>query len=115
MSLYREIVLHALAQETASGNSGTLETIAGERNIENGRCRVFLDVTAGEGTNEDLNITINAVINGQTHSLGTFTEATGVTKESISLADVPRDIQANWVIGGTGNPKFTFDLRLVRT
>lgn len=104
--------LAASAARTASGQ-GTSTSVynAGQA------LRVQLDVTAENdaATGETLDVTIQDSIDGTNwNTIGTFTQATGITREVINI-QTPffGRIRAAWVVGGTGSPSFTFSVKAV--
>ena len=103
-----EDVLHASGAETATGNSAA----ASKQSADVVTCD--LDVTAASGTTPTLDITIQESIDKVNwYSLGTFTQATGVTNEQKKFADPAPYIRGLWTIGGT-TPSFTFTLKTTR-
>jgi hypothetical protein len=61
----------------------------------------YLDVTALTGTAPTVDIDVTAVIGGVTHILGSFTQATGVTKEKINVPNCPANVLLTYTEGGT--------------
>lgn len=90
----------ALASEarTTSVNSDDITVAVGAR------LGVFLDVTAASGTSPTLDVTVKAKdpASGKYFTIGSFTQATGVTTEAI------------W-IGGGADTEFTTDTFRVET
>lgn len=94
--------LHASAARTATGASAAIEV--GDRGV----LRLLLDVTAASGTTPTLDVTVQTSYDGTTwRSLGTFTQATGVTSERKSFSGCDRFARVSYTIGGT-TPSFTF-------
>lgn len=107
---YVEETLVASAARTTSSNSSTSSGWGGASTI-----RAQLDVTAGSGTNELLDVTIEDTIDGTTwNTIGTFTQAAAVTREVINIV-LPffNRIRVKWVIAGTDTPTFTFSVKAV--
>lgn len=102
--------LHASAARTATG-TGTPITVqsAGQA------IRAQLDVTAENdaATGETLDVVIQDSIDGTNwNTIGTFAQATGVTREVINIQTpfFPR-LRVSYTIGGTGSPSFTFSVK----
>lgn len=71
---------------------------------------VKLDVTAASGTTPTLNVTIQGQdAAGDWFTLGTFTQATGVTAQTIPVVLAGRQVRAIWTVAGT-TPSFTFSV-----
>lgn len=75
--------------------------------------RFYLNVTAAAGTAPTLDVVINATVNGVQYSIGSFTQATAVTTQLITIANCPHVIQIEVTIGGT-SPSFTFEVFMTR-
>lgn len=97
------LTLAASAARTTTADGATLDpegaTVAS----------VKLDVTASSGTPE-----LDVTIQGQDaadawFTLGTFTQATGVTAQTIAVPIAGRKVRAVWTIGG-GTPSVTFSV-----
>lgn len=80
---------------------------------------VTLDVTAVSGTSPTLNGTLQYVelASGEVVVLDTFTEATGVTTETLTLVVpanvIPDNLVVAWTVGGTDTPTVTFSLGML--
>jgi hypothetical protein len=73
--------------------------------------RLSLAVTAVSGTSATLDITIETAQDNATWStVGTFTQATGVSTQRKVFAALDRFVRARWVIGGSATPTVTFSL-----
>lgn len=104
---YSNDVLAASATQTVTGNSGILANYGGATTL---RCQ--LNVSAASGTTPTLDVTIQDSLDGTTwNTIGTFTQATTVTRQVINITTPFADqIRVLWTIGGT-TPSFTFDIR----
>lgn len=70
---------------------------------------LFLDVTAASGTDETLDVTVQHSHDNATWvTLGTFTQATGVTSQRKTFGPCMRYVRYDYNIGGTDTPSFTF-------
>lgn len=106
-----EVTVLASAARTASENSADITVYNGAM------LAVFLDVTAVSGTSPTLDVTVKVkdVASGKYFVIGTFTQATAVTKQAIFIgggADVEfatRTYRVECVIAGT-TPSFTFSV-----
>lgn len=106
---YAEQTLLASAAQTESDESALSSGWGGASTI-----RAQLDVTAGSGTDELLDVTLEDTLDGTTwNTIGTFTQASGVTREAINITAPFADrIRVKWVIGGTDTPTFTFSVKV---
>jgi len=102
----REVVLHPSAARTATANGSVVEETAHRR-----IAALVLDITAASGTNPTLDVTVQTSRDGSTwYSAGAFTQATATSTQRKTFA-LDRYVRAQWTIGGTDTPTFTFDLR----
>lgn len=107
----RLLTLHASAARTATGNGSTINL----GDTGGLALRAQLDVTAENdaATGETLDVIIQDSVDGTDwNTIGTFTQATGVTREVINIQTpfFPY-IRARYTIGGTGSPSFTFSVK----
>ena len=114
---YKKETPVASASRTTTGNSGVL----GGRYGGYTQIRAQLDVTAVTGSTPTLDVTIEDTLDGSNwNTIGTFTQATGVTREVIEIypketpgagfaATFSGRFRIVWTIGGT-TPDFTFSL-----
>lgn len=107
---YEESTVVASASVTASGNSGELSFDGGSKT----QLRAQLDVTAVTGTSPTLDVIIEDTLDGTNwNTLMTFTQATGVTREIVTLTTPFGDrLRAKYTLGGT-TPDFTFSIKMV--
>lgn len=99
-----DLTLAASAARTATGNG----TAADPQDATTSYFK--LDVTVASGTTPTLNVTIQGQdAAGAWFTLGTFTQATGVTAQTIAVPVAGRNIRASWTIAGT-TPSFTFSV-----
>lgn len=98
----------ASASRTASGNSGVLGGHYGAYSS----IRAQLEVTAASGTTPTLDVTIEDTLDGTSfNTIGTFTQATGTTREVINITSTFGDrLRVAWALGGTA-PDFTFSVK----
>lgn len=94
------------AARTASGTA-TIDL----RNVIDGE--LTLDVTAASGTLPTLDVSVAYThpATGDSVTLMTYTQATGVTSESVDIpvtGPLPPQATVTWTIGGTATPTFTF-------
>lgn len=104
-----KLTLAASAARTATGNSEWFPT------PESGAAVLYLDITAVSGSTPTLDITIEVrdPLSGQTYTLATITQQTGVANLRQTQAAFPdAEVRAVWTIGG-GSPSFTFTLAMV--
>lgn len=116
MSAYKVTDLAPLESRAASGEGRVRDTAAGGSDHPPGAdssVRAYLNVSAAGGTTPTLDVEIVAPINGTDHIVGFFAQATGVTRETITIPDCPRDLKAVWTVGG-GTPDFTFEVVTTR-
>lgn len=97
-------ILHTSAARAASGNGsavGGFDKVAWTR--------VQLNVTAASGTTPTLDVVVEDTLDGTNwNTVGTFTQATAVTRQVINLAAPFTDrLRIRYTIGGT-TPSFTF-------
>ena len=99
---YTERVLQPTRQEAEGNGVGPdLETIRPPRYpVEHPDARVYLNVTAESGT-ATLDVDVMGVINGVRHLLASFTQATGVGQEQITIPNCPNIVSTDWLVGGT--------------
>jgi len=100
----REVTLAASAARTTTDNGATIDhegDLVGQ---------FELDVTASTGT-PTLNVTIQGLTydGGEWFTIGTFTQATGITNQTIAVPLAGQKMRARWVIGG-GTPNITFSV-----
>lgn len=100
------LLVLASAARTASG-SATIDL----QNVIDGE--LTLDVTAASGTSPTLDVSVDYVhpATGDSTNLMTYTQATGVTSQSVDIpttAPLPPQATVTWTIGGTATPTFTF-------
>jgi hypothetical protein len=103
------VTLHASAARTATGTGTTKGVPSAGRAL-----RAQLNVTAENdaATGETLDVTIQDSLDGTNwNTIGTFTQATGVTREVINVqTPFANRLRAAYTIGGTGSPSFTFEV-----
>lgn len=110
MAYVREIA--PSAARTSSGEGALVDTLSGGQLT--GDTRFYLSVSAVTGTDPTLDVDITATVGGVDYVLGSFTQATGETTESIEVSSCPVEVKAEWVIGGTATPTFTFQVHSTR-
>lgn len=99
-----DLTLAASAARTATGTGTAAEPEA------TSNAYVTLGVTAASGTSPTLNVTVQGQdAAGAWFTLGTFTQATGVTSQTIAVPIAGRAVRASWTIAGT-TPSFTFSV-----
>ncbi len=99
-----KVTLAGAVERTATGEGTTVEI--GDK----GTLRLLLSVTAADGTNPTLDITLQTSKDGSTwRTLGTFTQATGTTTERKSCSGCDRCVRANATLGGS-SPEFTYTI-----
>lgn len=99
------ITLHASAAETSGGSSTPVDVGALRK-----CARLRLDVTAVQGTDQVLGVTIETgpSVTGPWRSLGGWS-VSGVQSQERLFGELDRYVQVAWTIGGV-NPSFTFAL-----
>lgn len=99
-------VVVASAARTTSSNSGVLPEFGDDSVL-----RIQLDVTAFGGTTPTLDVVVEDTLDGTTfNTIGTFTQATGVTRQVINITTPFADrLRVRWTIGGVGGT-FTFSV-----
>ena len=106
--MYKELKIVDATAVITTATSAVVPTSTSSREL--GKDLVLhLDVTAASGTTPTMDITVKGMVNGKAYTLGTFTQATGVTGERIVIASAPVDVRLDWAIGGT-TPSFTFNV-----
>lgn len=104
-----KVTLAASAARTATGD-GTAHNVP-----NNGvalRCQLAVTAENDAATGETLDVVIQDTVDGTNwNTIGTFAQATGVTREVINItAPFCGRIRASWTVGGTGSPSFTFSV-----
>ena len=91
----------------ARTTSGTGTALTGYGKVTAMRCQ--LNVTAASGTSPTLDVVIEDTLDGTNwNTVGTFTQATGATRQVINISAPFGDtVRTRWTIGGT-SPSFTF-------
>ncbi len=128
---YREFELLASRTETATGSLATgsaVDTITQITNNDRtasekarndrldklgGDIRCYLDVTAA-GTGDTLDVDLIGVVNAKRYTIGSFTQATGISTDTILFAMAPDDLALDWTIAGDGGETFTFNVQCSR-
>jgi hypothetical protein len=100
--MYSERELQPPTQEAEGNGSGPdVSTIRNPRfPVEHPDARVYLNVTDESGT-ATLDVDVIGVINGVRHLLASFTQATGVVQEQITIEGCPDVVSTDWLVGGT--------------
>ena len=99
----RGLTLAASAARTTTGDGTTIDN---EGDLV-GHFKLAVTATSGTPT---LDVTIQGQdAAGDWFTLGTFTQATGTTTQTIGVPLAGRKIRARWVIGG-GTPSATFSV-----
>ncbi len=94
---------------TTSGESSAVDTV-GTRDARNQDATFYLNVSSLTGTSPTLDVDIVSTINGVDHVEGSFTQATGATKERLSITNCPDSVKAVYTMGGTvTDADFTVD------
>lgn len=106
----RLLTLHASEAETATGDGETI----GLGETGGLAMRAQLNVTAENdaATGETLDVILQDSLDGTNwNTIGTFTQATGLTREVINVqTPIGPYIRERHTIGGTGSPSFTFEV-----
>lgn len=100
----RDVVLLASAARTATTSSDWIDV--GDAHT----LRLLLDVTAGSGTNETWDVAVQTrkdASDSSPRTVGSFTQATGVTSERKAFSGLDRQVRVTGTIGGTDTPTFT--------
>ncbi len=99
----------ASAARTTSSNSSTLTGYGPAATL-----RAQLNISAAAGTVPTLDVLVEDTLDGTTfNTIGTFTQATGVTRQVIDITSPFSDqVRIKWTVGGTA-PSFTFSVILV--
>jgi len=90
---------------TTSGNSGSLTGYGPAQTL-----RAQLNITAASGTTPTLDVLIEDSLDGGTtwNTVGTFTQATAVSRQVVNVTVPFSDtLRVRWTVGGT-TPSFTF-------
>lgn len=101
---YRSFELHASSTETLTGAD-----TAGVVHTDGGEVRCYLDVTAA-GAGDTLDVDLIGVVQGVRYDIGSFTQATGVTSETVLFDQAPNLLSLDWTIAGDGGETFTFSV-----
>ena len=101
---YRSFELHASSVETITGND-----TAGVVHRDGGDIRCYLDVTAA-GAGDTLDVDLIGIVRGSRFVIASFTQATGVTTESVLFTQAPNLLSLDWTIAGDGGETFTFSV-----
>ena len=98
---------------TTSGDSGVIDTSAGNENVEHS-ARLFLDVATPTGTSPTLTVFVYGVVGGKNYLLFQFTAVTTTaSRQTQRIDNVPRDVLIAWTIAGT-TPSYTFEVWIAR-
>jgi hypothetical protein len=100
--------LAASAARTADGPGATTDV-----NLLNSALSFVLRVTAVSGTNPTLDVDIEVLdeVSGLWYVLDSFTQIAAQGNERLAAASIPEGrMRANWTIGGTDTPTFTFSV-----
>lgn len=93
--------LATITNATTSGAGSYAKTTPDPARFYREKCRVTLVVTSLTGTAPTMDVTITALVNGVDVTIGTFTQATAATSESIVIDTCPDEIKAVYTAGGT--------------
>lgn len=98
----------ASAARTTSGNSGSLDGYGAATTL-----RAQLEVTASSGTSPTLDVILEDSLDGTNwNTVGTFTQATGATREVINVTTpFGPYLRVSWTVAGT-TPSLTFSVTL---
>ena len=101
----RRVVLAASAARTTSASGAHIQT------RDDDTARLTLNVTASGGTGPTLDVDVETSSDGSSWSTaGSFAQATGTGSQRLVVSNLDRFVRANWSIGGTGGPTFTFSV-----
>lgn len=102
----KQLTLFASEEVTETGQTGAIDV----SDID--EMSVFLNVSAGSGTNPTLDVVIEDSPDGvKWHTKESFTQATGITTEAKRITNFGKFIRVKRTIGGTDTPTFTFDVK----
>ena len=93
--------LATIINATTTGEGSYTRTAPNDAIYYHEQVRVTLVVTALAGTAPTMDVTITALVNGVDVTIGTFTQATGATSESILIDTCPDQLKAVYTAGGT--------------
>jgi len=110
---YSQVDIHPSASRTATGETTLVDSVNGHNKVDWPDATFYLSVTAVTGAGAEMDLDVVATIAGVDFILDSFTKATGVTTEAITVTNCPKDIKAEYTIGGT-TPDITFQLVSVR-
>ncbi len=108
------VSLHALAAETASSNSASVDNLVATTG--GGVTNLHLTAVTAVG-GDSLTVTIeDSADNSIWATIATFTVlTTAVTSEQLAIAGtIRRYVRSKWVKGGVGTPSYTFAVSLAR-
>lgn len=96
-------VVATLVNVTTTGEGLLVDTrpTVGTRDNKASGARFFLNVTSLTGTAPTADFIIVVVLDSVDITIGTFTQATGATSESIDIANCPLNVKAKHTLGGT--------------
>jgi hypothetical protein len=103
-AVYRSFELHASSVETITGAD-----TAGVVHRDGGDIRCYLDITAA-GTGDTIDIDLIGVVRGSRFVIASFTQASGISTESILFTEAPNLLSLDWTIAGDGGETFTFSV-----
>lgn len=100
-----DVSLHPSATRTASGTGSVVYETGPRRTLS-----LLFAVTAASGDTPTLDVTVQTSHDGTTfRTLGTFTQATGVTSERKGFGGADRFVRVVWTAAAAaGSPSFTF-------
>ena len=102
---YDSFELHASSVETITGADTLGVVLRG-----GGDVRCYLDVTAA-GTGDTLDVDLIGIVQAQRYVIGSFTQASGISVDTILFTQAPNLLSLDWTIAGDGGETFTFAVR----
>jgi len=93
--------LATITNATTSGAGSYTSTAPSDYTYYGEKVRVTLVVTSLTGTSPTMDVTITGLVNGVDVTLGTFTQATGATSESIVIDACLEELKVVYTAGGT--------------
>lgn len=99
---YSSFTLHASTTETITGAD-----TAGVVHRDGGDVRCYLDVTAA-GAGDTLDVDLIGIVRGQRFVIASFTQASGISVDTVLFVQAPNLLSLDWTIAGDGGETFTF-------
>lgn len=103
-AVYQSFELHGSSTETETGAD-----TRGVVHRDGGDIRCYLDVTAA-GSGDTIDVDLIGIVRGARFVIGSFTQASGITTETVFFSQAPNLLSLDWTVAGDGGETFTFSV-----